>query len=171
MTTGFRADWDFGRLVEEHFARAVRFCTRLLGNVGEGEEVAQQAFVNLLEKGRRPWEKGDPLPFLYTVLRNACVDHVRRRRRTAAATDFDPAAPQADLSRAEELEVHDALFAALQSLEPPQHQAILLRFYEGLDLPQVAKAMNRSIGATAMLLTRAKARLKEKLGKLPEFQS
>jgi RNA polymerase sigma-70 factor (ECF subfamily) len=170
LTTGHRADWDFGRLVEEHFARAVRFCTRLLGNVGEGEDVAQQAFVNLLEKGRRPWEKGDPLPFLYTVLRNACIDHVRRRKRMTAA-EVDPQAPAPDLSGAEEREVRDALFAALTTLEPAQHQAILLRFYEGLDLPQVAKAMQRSVGATAMLLTRAKARLKERLGRLPGFES
>ena len=55
-------DWDFSRLVEEHFTRAVRFCARMLGNVSEGEEVAQQAFVSLLEKGRKPWEQGDPLP-------------------------------------------------------------------------------------------------------------
>lgn len=163
------ADWDFGRLVEEHFARAVRFCTRLLGNVSDGEEVAQQAFVNLLQKGKRPWEQGDPLPFLYTVLRNACVDHVRRRRHSPAG-DLDPQAPQRDLSGAEEREISDALYAALEALEAPQREAILLRFYEGLELPQVAHVMKRSIGATAMLLTRAKARLKERLGRLPEFR-
>jgi len=163
------ADWDFGRLVEEHFARAVRFCTRLLGNVSDGEEVAQQAFVNLLQKGRRPWEQGDPLPFLYTVLRNACIDHVRRRRHSSVE-EIDPAAPQRDLSQAEEREVSDALYAALEALEAPQREAILLRFYEGLDLPQVARVMKRSIGATAMLLTRAKLKLKERLGRLPEFQ-
>ena len=163
------ADWDFARLVEEHFARAVRFCTRLLGNVSDGEEVAQQAFVNLLQKGKRPWEQGDPLPFLYTVLRNACVDHVRRRRH-AATENLDPQAPIADLSRAEEREISDALFAALEALEAPQREAILLRFYEGLDLPQVARVMQRSVGATALLLTRAKAKLKERLGRLPEFR-
>ncbi len=161
---------DFGRLVEDHFARAVRFCSRLLGNVSEGEEVAQQAFVNLLEKGKRPWEQGDPLPFLYTVLRNACIDHVRRTKRQAAPMEFDAPAPQPDLSQAEEREISQALYAALKTLEAPQREAVLLRFYEGLELPQVAKAMQRSIGATAMLLTRAKAKLKERLGKLPGFE-
>jgi RNA polymerase sigma factor (sigma-70 family) len=87
------------------------------------------------------------------------------------AAEVDPQAPAPDLSGAEEREVRDALFAALTTLEPAQHQAILLRFYEGLDLPQVAKAMQRSVGATAMLLTRAKARLKERLGRLPGFES
>lgn len=159
-------DWDFSRLVEEHFARAVRFCARMLGNVTDGEEVAQQAFVQLLEKGRKPWEQGDPLPFLYRVLRNACIDHVRRSKTRKADGALEQVAA-ADLSGAEESEVREALLAAVTALETGQREAILLRFYEGLSLAESAKALGKSVGATAMLLSRAKARLKEVLGRLP----
>ena len=162
-------DWDFSRLVEEHFARAVRFCARMLGNVTDGEEVAQQAFVHLLEKGRKPWEQGDPLPFLYRVLRNACIDHVRRgKTRKADGALEQVTAP--DLRSADEGEVREALLAAVTALETGQREAILLRFYEGLSLAEAAKALGKSVGATAMLLSRAKANLKETLGRLPEFR-
>jgi RNA polymerase sigma-70 factor (ECF subfamily) len=160
-------EWDFSRLVEEHFARAVRFCARMLGNVTEGEEVAQQAFVNLLEKGRKPWEQGDPLPFLYRVLRNACIDHVRRGKTRKAEGEIEQAAAR-DLSGAEENEVREALLAAISALETGQREAVLLRFYEGLALKDTAAALGKSVGATAMLLSRAKANLKQALGKLPE---
>ncbi len=163
------ASRDFARMVEEHFPRGVRFCARLLGDATEGEEVAQAAFVKLYEAGHKPWEQGDPLPFLYRVLRNACVDHVRRRR-VRRHENLDQAASTPDLAGAERAEVHEALLKAIAALDEAQRQVVFLRFFEGLSLPQTAKVIERSAGATAMLLTRAKARLKEMLGRLPEFQ-
>jgi len=162
-------DWDFSRLVEEYFSRAVRFCARMLGNVSDGEEVAQQAFVSLYEKGRRPWEKGDPLPYLYRVLRNACIDHVRRGKTRSADGSLDAAEAAPDLSRAEENEVREAVLAAVGQLEDAQREVVLLRYFEGLSLKEAADAVGKPVGATAMLLSRAKVNLKETLGKLPEI--
>ncbi len=168
MTAEHR-DWDFSRLVEEHFSRAVRFCARMLGNVNDGEEVAQQAFVSLYEKGHKPWEKGDPLPFLFRVLRNACVDHVRRGRVRKAEGSLEQAHTRADLSRAEENEVREALLGALAALEEGQREVVLLRYFEELSLKATAETVGKTVGATAMLLSRAKQNLKESLGRLPEF--
>lgn len=169
--TAEHGDWDFSRLVEEYFSRAVRFCARMLGNVSDGEEVAQQAFVSLYEKGRKPWEKGDPLPYLFRVLRNACIDHVRRRRTRSADGSLEEAQAAPDLSRAEEDEVREAVLAAVGNLEDAQREVVLLRFFEGLSLKETADAVGKSVGATAMLLSRAKANLKETLGKLPEIST
>ncbi|MCB9931794.1 MAG: RNA polymerase sigma factor [Planctomycetes bacterium] len=168
MTAEHR-DWDFSRLVEEHFSRAVRFCARMLGNVNDGEEVAQQAFVSLYEKGHRPWEKGDPLPFLFRVLRNACVDHVRRGKVRRAEGSLEQAQVRADLSRAEEGEIREALLGALAALDEGQREVVLLRYFEELSLKETAEAVGKTVGATAMLLSRAKQNLKESLGRLPEF--
>ena len=168
MTAEHR-DWDFSQLVEEHFSRAVRFCARMLGNVTDGEEVAQQAFVSLYEKGHKPWEKGDPLPFLFRVLRNACVDHVRRRKVRRAEGSLDELQARVDLGRAEESEIREALLGALAGLEEGQREVVLLRYFEELSLKETAEAVGKTVGATAMLLSRAKQHLKETLGKLPEF--
>lgn len=168
MTAEHR-DWDFSRLVEEHFSRAVRFCARMLGNVNDGEEVAQQAFVSLYEKGHKPWEKGNPLPFLFRVLRNACVDHVRRRKVRKAEGSLEQVTAQPDLRRADENEVREALLGALAALEEGQREVVLLRYFEELSLKETADAVGKTVGATAMLLSRAKQNLKESLGRLPEF--
>ena len=163
-------DTRFGALVQEHFGRAVRYCARMLGDIGEGEEVAQQAFVKLFEKRRKPWEGGDPKPYLFRVLRNACIDHIRSRKRRAASGDIEQVAWEGrDLSGAEEDEINQAVLEAVGNLEDSQREAVLLRFFEGLSLTETAKATGRSVGATAMLLSRAKVRLKQRLGKLPAF--
>lgn len=165
-----RYDAEFEQLVNAHFARGVRFCARLLGDANEGEEVAQAAFVRIYEGNRKPWQQGDPLPWLYRVLKNACVDHVRRRKVRRAEGELAQAASTPDLSRAERAEVQQAVVEAIQRLDDDQRQVVLLRFFEELSLPQTAQVLDRSVGATAMLLTRAKARLKELLGRLPEIR-
>ena len=99
-------DQGFTKLVREHFARAVRYCSRMLGDIGEGEEVAQQAFVKLLEKRKNLEQTRESLPYLYRVLRNACVDHIRARKHESAAEVEEHAAWLGrDLANAERAEI------------------------------------------------------------------
>mgnify|MGYP003382490625 CR=1 FL=1 len=160
----------FAKLVQEHFARAVRYCSRMLGDIGEGEEVAQAAFVKLLEKRRNLDETRESLPYLYRVLRNACVDHLRARKRALTDDGLDQMAWLGkDLSQAEGSEISNAMLEAISTLEDGQREVVLLRFYEGLELTEVAQATGQSMGAVAMKLSRAKMKLKERLGRLPVF--
>lgn len=160
----------FTDLWREHFARAVRYCSRMLGSIGEGEEVAQQAFVKLLEKRQNLEQTRESLPYLYRVLRNACVDHIRARKRETAELGGEHAAWLGrDLLHAEQAEIAQAVLEAVGALEEPQREVVLLRFYEGLELADVAEATGQSLGAVAMKLSRAKLKLKEKLGRLPVF--
>jgi RNA polymerase sigma-70 factor (ECF subfamily) len=171
LVTALSGDFEegFSRLVREHFARAVRYCSRMLGDIGEGEEVAQAAFVKLLEKRRNLEATRESLPYLYRVLRNACVDYLRARRAQTDASLDQAAWVGKDLSKAESAEVSNALLEAIATLDEPQREVVLLRFYEGLELNEVAEATGQSMGAVAMKLTRAKAKLKERLGRLPVF--
>jgi RNA polymerase sigma-70 factor (ECF subfamily) len=163
-------DQGFTKLMREHFARAVRYCSRMLGDIGEGEEVAQQAFVKLLEKRKNLEQTRESLPYLYRVLRNACVDHIRARKREVSELGDDHAAWLGrDLGSAEQAEISQAVLEAVGALEEPQREVVLLRFYEGLELQEVADATGQSMGAVAMKLSRAKLKLKEKLGRLPVF--
>lgn len=168
LQSGF--DEGFTKLVREHFARAVRYCSRMLGDIGEGEEVAQQAFVKLLETRRNLEQTRDSLPYLYRVLRNACVDHIRARKHPiAAGAEEQVAWLGRDLDRAEQAEISQAVLEAVGTLEEAQREVVLLRYYEGLELQEVAEATGQSMGAAAMKLSRAKQKLKERLGRLPVF--
>ena len=160
----------FGEFMQQHLARATRFCSRMLGNSADGEEVAQQTFTKIFEKKQRPWEKTEPLPYLYATLRNACIDHIRKKRPQPTESIEELGGRDFSLGNAEAIEVKQAVLSAIESLDASARTAILLRFFEGLSLAQTAKSMNKSFGATAMLLSRAKAKLKETLGKLPDFE-
>lgn len=163
-------DWDYTRLVREYFARAVRFCARMLGDANEGEEVAQAAFVRMIEQDTKPWQGGAIEPFLFRSLRNACIDHLRRRKVRMAPGSLEAVASTPDPDRASDAELREAVLAAVATLEEAQREVILLRFFEGQSLTDTARAMGRSAGAVAMLLTRAKEGLRAALGRNPDFK-
>lgn len=163
-------EWDHARLVRDYFARSVRFCARMLGDANEGEEVAQAAFVRMLEQDAKPWQGGAIEPFLFRSLRNACIDHIRRRKVRMAQGSLEAVASTPDPDRASDAELREAVLAAIATLEEAQREVILLRFFEGLSLSDTARAVGRSVGAVAMLLTRAKERLRDTLARNPDFK-
>ena len=56
------------------------------------------------------------------------------------------------------------LAEALAGLPEPQQRAVLLRYYEGRSLPEIAEQLDRSRAGIASLLRRGLSRLREQLG-------
>jgi RNA polymerase sigma-70 factor (ECF subfamily) len=56
------------------------------------------------------------------------------------------------------------LAEALAGLPEPQRQAVLMRYYEGRSLPEIAERLERSRAGVASLLRRGLARLRGELG-------
>jgi RNA polymerase sigma-70 factor (ECF subfamily) len=99
--------------------------------------------------------------WLYRIAHARTVGHWRRvgRRRELAlsdqiaATEGDPEATiNARFERAD-------LTAALHRLTDDQQQVIILRFVEGMKLPEVATVMGKTVGAIKSLQHRATASL------------
>jgi DNA-directed RNA polymerase specialized sigma24 family protein len=85
------------------------------------------------------------------------ADELKRRKRTVPLED----AATADSSDATPDRI--ALARALQSL-PPDHQLVVhLRLVEGLPFTEVARVMNRNVGACQMLMLRAAKSLRSLL--------
>lgn len=102
------------------------------------------------------------------------VDYQHRARRDAAAdvpiTDaVDPAAHQSRSPLSRLIAEQDAarLTAALEGLEPDHREVIVLRKFEELTFPQIARRMGRSEDACRMLLARALVRLTLAMGVAP----
>ncbi len=172
MTGPGQREQELASLVQQHFERAVRFCSRMLGSAEAGEEVAQQAFVRLYERKTAIGGKENPQTYLFALLRNACLDHLRGRKREQdkLARAARQSLLREDLGNADRTEIEQALLAAVGELPEGQREVVLLRFYEGLPLADVAGATGQTLGAAAMKLARAKAALHEKLGRLPALK-
>ena len=123
----------FGRLVQAHQARMVRFATRLLGDRDAAEDAAQEAFLRLW-RARECYEaQGAFDSFMPRILRNVCLDHLRRPKPPVsvgetpaeASPTQQPAGgqPEACLEAAA---LGEAVRGAVQALPPPQREVFIL---------------------------------------------
>ena len=152
-------------MVARKLPRLLGVATRMLGDRGEAEDVAQEAFLRLWRQAGR-WRPGAALfdTWLHRVTLNLCYDRLRRRREITSDAVPEQADPAATADQAMIDQARDArLAAAIQSLPERQRAALVLQYYEGLSNIEAAAAMEIGVEALESLLSRARRTLRDRL--------
>ena len=151
-------------LVDRHLRSIVRFAYRMLGDMNEAEDVAQETFLRLWKNASR-WEPRAKLStWLFRVAHNLSVDRLRARRDVAVARlpeHVDPKAAVVELMERGERDL--AVAQALESLPERQRTAISLVYYEGLSNREAADIMGVQVDALESLLSRGRRNLRKVL--------
>lgn len=133
-----------------------------LGDRYVAEEIVQEACVRAASRWSRVATLDSPGGWTYRVARNLATSSLRRRRAERRArqrlrdTDVGPGAAS---DTADQVTVRDAL----AKLTEAQREAIVLKYFLGLDGPEIAARMGRSHGAARALIKRGIAALREDL--------
>ncbi|MEM6618103.1 MAG: RNA polymerase sigma factor [Pseudomonadota bacterium] len=148
-------------LAWRHTPRVLALARRMLSDMAEAEDVAQEALMRLW-KIAPDWRAGEAKvsTWLYRVTANLCTDRLRRRR----TTDLDAVPEQMDDAPSAEVRLMTAdraaaLQGALARLPERQRLAVSLRFLSDLPNPEVADIMGVSVDAVESLLARGKRAL------------
>jgi len=132
-------DHAFERIVDTHSRMVLRTAYRLLSNLPDAQDVAQEVFLRLLKNHKRI--EGDPRPWLYRVTVNICNDHFRRRTPNAEP-DKRAADPAPDPERILGLDERKRLLMeAIGTLGERERAAVVLRDIEGLATREVAEIL------------------------------
>jgi RNA polymerase sigma factor (sigma-70 family) len=134
-----------------------RYVARLTGDRDLAADVAQEAFVRLLEQDPPPEAVR---PWLFRVATNLVRDTARKTRRhrhlqthgrAPAAHGDPPAAPDRDVDRDH---ARRLVRSALDQLTPKERTALLMR-EEGFRHREIAEALGTTTGSVGTLLSRA----------------
>jgi RNA polymerase sigma-70 factor (ECF subfamily) len=164
VSAGDQAAWRM--LVSRHLSGLVSQAWYVLRDRAEAEDVAQEAFVRLMQKAR-DWEPGGPhlRSWLYRVTLNLCIDRKRSRWRPSAldeALDFsDDSDPAGGMAR--RMDMGRAVAAALAELPERQRTAVTLVHYQGFTNYEAAEMLDISVDALESLLARARRTLRTAL--------
>ena len=155
----------FRTLVARKLPRIHALALRKLGDRGQADDVAQDAFLRVW-KNARDWRPGQARfdTWLHRVALNLCIDRQRRWRETPVAEppeQIDPR-PGADQQIAHE-DASARVRAALDRLPPRQRDAIMLQTYQELSNIETARVMGVSVDALESLLSRARRTLRASL--------
>ena len=144
---------------------SVRACVlAVLGPRDDVDDLVQESLVRGmagLEKLRDPDRFG---PWLRGITRHLCVDRIRRKPPPTATLDAvpEPAAPEAEIP-----DDHAELWRAIEAL-PESHRETLHLFYVAqLSYAEIGTQLGITAAAVNQRLTRARARLRDRLAATP----
>ncbi len=170
-----RRDADFLRaLVGQYQYRLVRYFIYLLGRQDHVEDLVQETWIRVLERGRSYDGQSRFEPWLFAIARNLAIDHLRKRRVFSLdSTDFaeqdlaaltpvsTAASPFEQAARTEDAQ---RLARSLQMLEPLYREALVLRFQEDLSLQEMAAVIGAPVSTISSRIYRGLAVLRAQLG-------
>jgi RNA polymerase sigma-70 factor (ECF subfamily) len=136
------------------------YVATLLRDASAAEDVTAQAFERAFRR-RRSYDprRGTPRAWLFGIARNAALDELRRRRRSAALAR-DVADPVAE-DETERAVQRAAVRAALATLPPREREIVALKFHGGLDNAELARVLGVSVSNAGTQLHRAMTKLRE----------
>ena len=164
-----RLDSDFTELYRTHLRDVYSYSYYRVGNHHDAEDLTEQTFLQAyrhFERAQRE-SNGRPLrPWLIRIAHNLAANYYRDRARKPQ-TQLEDAAVVSATHDTEDLvegrqELQDVL-EGVSKLPDDRREALIMRFALGMDNREIARALNRSEGATKVLIHRAIKQLEQGL--------
>jgi RNA polymerase sigma-70 factor, ECF subfamily len=167
-------DVDFLRaLVGQYQFRLVRYFIYLLGKRDSVDDLVQETWLRVLERGSSYDGRSRFEPWLFTIARNLAIDHMRKRRVFSIDSNHSPEQELEALTpvsnapspfeQAARTEDAQRLAHSLQMLEPIYREALVLRFQEDLSLQEMAGVIGASVSTVSSRIYRGLAALRAQL--------
>jgi RNA polymerase sigma-70 factor (ECF subfamily) len=160
---------DIHRDIEAEIPRLRRYARALTRDVVTADDLVQDCLTRALGK-LHLWQDGTDLrAWLFTILHNQYVNHIRRAVREGSAVGLNESEPL--LSRAPQqgkrLELRD-LERAIAKLPDEQRIVILLVGLEGMRYEEVAAVLDVPVGTIRSRLSRGREALRRLTGSVPD---
>jgi RNA polymerase sigma factor (sigma-70 family) len=138
------------------------YAASLLRDRSAAEEVTAAAFERAFRKQRSfDPRRGTQRAWLFGIARNAALDELRRRKRSAELAVEPTGDEPAPEGEAEAAERRATVRAALATLEPRERELIALKFHAGLSNAEIADVLGVSASNAGTRVHRALTRLRE----------
>jgi RNA polymerase sigma-70 factor (ECF subfamily) len=162
----------FAQIYDRYHDTVYRFIYFRVTSKAVAEDLTADVFCRALARiGTFTWQGRDFAAWLVTIARNRVADHFKCGRYRLEITTGEVLNDEAD--QAVEGSPEDAvvdhltnltLLGAVKMLNAEQRQCIVLRFLNGLDIAETARAMGKNEGAIKALQYRAVGTLRRALG-------
>jgi RNA polymerase sigma-70 factor, ECF subfamily len=147
-------------LVRRHADNLLGYLVRMTRNRAQAEDLFQETLIRVHRKADSFRPDGRFKPWLFSIATHLAVDSARSSRRqprddTAEVVNEIPDPrpdPSDDAARADRARL---VRRAIDSLPPRQRATLVLAYFEGLNYPDVARALGCSVGTVKTQMSRA----------------
>jgi RNA polymerase sigma-70 factor (ECF subfamily) len=151
------------RLIEQYQHRLLRYLVYLSGNRELAEDLFQETWIRVLERGHQYDGKHEFSTWLYAVARNLTIDYLRKKSPLSLDgmmedEEHAPLEPADTRPMAWEVvqqhEQAERISAALVGIPVEYRETVVLRFQEGLALEEIATVTGAKLGTVKSRLYR-----------------
>ncbi|MFY0600116.1 MAG: RNA polymerase sigma-70 factor [Cyclobacteriaceae bacterium] len=155
----------FREIFEVFFQPLCAYGNRYASDPGEAEDLVQEVFIKLWER-REDFDQVNPLKtFLYTSVRNACLNHLKHmsvRQKHEDALIYELESDHTFGNHVIEEETFNQLYTEIKQL-PDSSQKVMLLALKGLKNKEIASTLSISENTVKTQKKIAYAKLKQKL--------
>ena len=152
-----KGELDFDALYRSSRDDVFAYVAGMLRDRGAAEDVVAAAFERAYRK-RRSWNprRGEPRAWLFGIARNAALDELRRRKRSAAL-----AVEPEDVGAAEGALRFAVVRSGIASLSTRDRELVALKFFAGLSNAEIASVLGVTESNAGTLVHRAVQKLRK----------
>ena len=138
----------------------------LLRQRDEARDCVQDVYAELWSKRDTIEPDKPPLPFVLTMVRNKCLDRLKRAKAELNDEIFEILTTNDTVRQIDAASDLNAVLQLIDKLPPDQQKVLQLRTIDGLEIEQIQELTHFSRENIYTLLSRARKTLKELTAKL-----
>jgi len=168
------------RLIELYQHRLLRYLYYLTGNRELAEDMFQETWMRVLERGHQYNGKSRFDTWLFAIARHLVIDNSRKKSAVSLEAMTEPqdgrvpvefaTVEKSPCDHAIRQQTAGRLGQALMHLESVQREVIVLRFQEEMSLDEIADVTDAPLSTVKSRLYRGLEALKPVIGEPQEFQ-
>lgn len=162
----------FGQAALEHIDALYGYAITLTRNTTDAEDLVQETYLRATGADHRPDGNGNLKGWLFVIMRNAWLNHVRHKNSGPLFVDLeanDQSIAQSPESGNNPHVVYlrkldrEQVRKAIESLPPAYREIVVLRDIEGFTYQEIATVLDCPAGTVMSRLGRARGKLRELL--------
>ena len=158
----------FTKIYDKYVESIYRFVFIKVSSSQIAEDITSEVFLKSWEKFKQKQDSiENPRAYLYRVARNRVIDFYRERGQTTIISieqENIVLKSDEDLEKKQETEMNlEKIQKALTKLNPDYQDVIILRHIDGLPIKDIARILDKSNGATRVMIHRAMEQLRERV--------
>jgi len=149
----------FAQLMQTYDQAVLQLALRLTGSERDAQEIYREAFLKVYKKLDRFRFECAFATWIYRIVTNVCLDHLRRNRaRLNELPDDRPGNNPGQ--RLPDQELSTQILRALKRLTPRERMVFDFKHFQGLKLRNVSEILNTSEASVKMTFFRATRKLR-----------
>ena len=170
MTAASKDDLNaFETLVRRHQNRIYRVAYQMLGAEEDAWDTSQEIFIKVYNARHSYVENAKFTTWLYRIANNAVIDKIRQNKRNQRVSSLDESYSE---PKSEDRTTHHSLLLkevkgqlaeALNKLSERQRSMVILKYYEGFSVKEIADVFECATGTVKATLFQAIRHLRDGL--------